>query len=428
MSAGRTHPARRVLIVLLAIVLALLTAASDLQAQRTIVVAPVGDVHGIGDAVRRARPGDSIVIRSGVYREPTIVIDKPLTLVGDGWPVLDGEQEREIIVIRADDVTVRGLQLRNVAASFRADRAALRVASARRCVIEDNRFNDTFFAIYLGEASDCSVSGNVLRASGTRQTSSGNGIHLWSSSGITLVGNDIAGHRDGIYLEFSDSVTVRGNAAARNQRYGLHFMFSNDCAYRDNRFIANGAGVAVMYAARIQMSGNTFADSRGAASYGLLLKDITDATLDANRFIGNTTALLADGTTRLAAIHNRFERNGWAIRLDASAQQSVFAHNDFVGNTFDVATNSSYTKARFAGNYWDRYAGYDLDADGIGDVPHRPVRLFAVVAERFPPTLVLLRSFFVDLLESTERLLPSLTPTTLYDGSPSMRPHAETST
>ena len=405
--------------------LALLAFAGALDAQsREIVVSPDGQIREIAAAVRLANPGDRIVIRAGHYRESTIVIDKPLELVGDGWPVLDGETEREILHVRSDDVTVRGLRLRNVGASFREDRTALRVTDANRCRIEDNRFEDTFFAIHLGNVSDCVVARNSLQASGAGQTTSGNGIHLWSSSRVTIEANAIAGHRDGIYLEFSDSVTVRGNTSSANHRYGLHFMFSNDCVYRDNTFRGNGAGVAVMYAARIQMVANTFADSRGDAAYGLLLKDITDATLQDNRFVQNTAALLADGTTRLVALHNRFESNGWAVRLEASAQSSVFGHNEFLGNTFDVATNSAHTTAEFSGNYWDRYAGYDLNRDGVGDVPHRPVRLFAVVAARFEPTLVLMRSFFVDLLESAERLFPSLTPTTLRDDAPTMRPHA----
>lgn len=405
-------------------ILALLASPAMLDAQaREIVVSPDGEIREIIAAVRIANPGDRITVRAGLYHEGTIVIDKPLELIGEGWPVLDGNVENELLHIRADDVTVRGLRLRNVGASFREDRTALRITDARRCRIEDNRFEDTFFGIYLGNVEDCVVAHNELRASGTRQTTSGNGIHLWSSSNVTVEDNTIIGHRDGIYLEFSDSVMVLGNTSGANHRYGLHFMFSNDCTYRENRFVENGAGVAVMYASRIRMEGNTFADTRGDAAYGLLLKDITDAIVQDNLFLKNTVALLADGTTRLTAMHNRFESNGWAVRLDASAQGSSFTHNDFLGNTFDVATNSAHTAATFTANYWDRYAGYDLNRDGVGDVPHRPVRLFAVVASRFEPTLVLLRSFFVDLLEYAERLFPSLTPTTLSDDTPAIRPH-----
>lgn len=408
---------------LIGVTLLAMAGGAAAQPGAEIIVTPgPDDTPRIADAVRAATPGGRIVIRAGTYREPTIIIDKPVEIVGEGWPVLDGESQRALMLVRADDVTVRGLHFTNVGSSYTEDRSAVRVAEASRCTIADNRFDDAFFAIYLAKANDCVVTRNVLRAHTTDQISSGNGIHLWGSRNITIADNDIAGYRDGIYLEFSSGSHVRGNRSVGNRRYGMHFMFSDDCTYRHNHFEANDAGVAVMYAARIVMEGNTFVDSQGDAAYGLLLKDLTDARLVDNRFEHNTTALLVDGTTRLTATGNRFERNGWAIRLAANAQDSRFDRNDFTGNTFDVSTNSPRVGAEFAGNYWDRYAGYDLDRDGVGDVPHRPVRLFAVLAERFEPTLVLLRSFFVDLLESVERLFPSLTPTTLFDASPAMRP------
>ena len=87
-----------------------------------------------------------------------------------------------------------------------------------------------------------------------------------------------------------------------------------------------------------------------------------------------------------------------------------------------MATNSRSNYSRFSGNYWDRYRGYDPDRDGTGDVPHAPVRLFALVVAQSPPTLILLRSLLVDLLDVAERIIPSLTPETLVDERPLMRP------
>src|SRR5690606_6615392 len=103
---------------------------------------------------------------------------------------------------------------------------------------------------------------------------------------------------------------------------------------------------------------------------------------------------------------------------------SRFSRNDFVGNTFDVTTNGRHVRSTFAGNHWDAYRGYDLDGDGAGDVPHRPVRLFALAVERAPVATILLRSFVVTLLDWTELLLPSLTPENLLDPAPAMRPVA----
>jgi nitrous oxidase accessory protein len=118
---------------------------------------------------------------------------------------------------------------------------------------------------------------------------------------------------------------------------------------------------------------------------------------------------------------NQFVRNGWAVRLMADATDSEFRHNRFVGNTFDVATNSrSSSPSTFAENYWDGYEGYDLDRDGVGDVPFRPVRLASVLVEQNAPMLILLHSFFLDLLEVAERLMPVLTPDGLVDRRPLM--------
>jgi nitrous oxidase accessory protein len=73
------------------------------------------------------------------------------------------------------------------------------------------------------------------------------------------------------------------------------------------------------------------------------------------------------------------------------------------------------------GNHFDEYRGYDLNRDGIGDLPHHPVRLFALIVENNPPALILLRSFLLDLLDLAERVLPVLIPATVIDTAPSMR-------
>jgi nitrous oxidase accessory protein len=214
---------------------------------------------------------------------------------------------------------------------------------------------------------------------------------------------------------------VRRNVSEGNLRYGLHFMYSDDCHYIGNVFRRNLAGVAVMYTKRVEMVENRFEDNWGSASYGLLLKEIADARIERNRFHRNTVGLLADGAARIVAADNEFVANGWAVKLMASTYDGRFERNEFVGNTFDVASNSGESSNRFAGNYFDAYRGYDLDRDGFGDVPHRPVRLFSVLVEQNAPAVILLRSLFVDLLDAAERVLPVLTPRTLVDERPAMR-------
>src|SRR5678815_4171443 len=63
----------------------------------------------------------------------------------------------------------------------------------------------------------------------------------------------------------------------------------------------------------------------------------------------------------------------------------------------------------------DRYEGYDLNKDGIGDVPYRPVSLYSMVAEDMPYSIMLYRSFMVMLLERSEKAIPGITPVDLKD-------------
>lgn len=405
-----------------AAVVACLSLARPLAAQRRIDVSPGGAHPTVGAGVAAARGGDTVVVHAGTYREPTVVVAKRIVLIGDGQPVLDGEGKRGLVSITADDVTVRGFVLRNVGTSFVEDRAALRVSHARGCVIDQNRVENGFFAIYLADVTDCRVTANVVRGLATRETEAGNGIHLWTSRRITIENNEISGQRDGIYFEFVHDTEVRGNTSTGNLRYGLHFMYSDRCRYVGNTFRHNGSGVAVMYTKQVEMVGNRFEDNWGPASYGLLLKEISDPRLERNVFEHNTTGLVADGANRIVATGNTFKNNGWAVRLEASTVDGQFEKNDFAGNTFDVATNSRAPSTTLAGNYWSDYHGYDLDHDGTGDVPHRPVRLFSVIVERQPASLILLRSTFTTLLDAAERVLPSLTPGALVDATPAMRP------
>jgi nitrous oxidase accessory protein len=399
-----------------------LTFATVAGAQRTIDVSPSGPYRTVTEGIAAARDRDTVIVHAGLYREPLVVVARQIALIGRGGPVLDGEGHHAILLVTADDVTVRGLVLRNVGSAFVEDRAALRVENARGCAIEHNQIDNGFFGIYLARVTDCRIVGNALHANGLRETEAGNGIHLWTSRRITITANRISGYRDGIYFEFVHNSDIRDNVSTDNLRYGLHFMYSDGCRYVGNTFRHNGSGVAVMYTKGVAMTGNRFEDNRGAASYGLLLKEISDARLEHNVFAHNTTALLADGANRIIATGNEFTGNGWAVRLDASTVDGRFERNNFAGNSFDIATNSRSPSTTFAGNYWDDYRGYDLDRDGTGDVPHHPVRLFSVIVEQRPASLILMRSTFTTLLDAAERVIPSLTPETLVDRTPSMRP------
>lgn len=391
------------------------------SATRASATAPRLVVARIADAVTRVARHGVIVVHPGVYTEPTVRLMRPVTVQGMPGAILDGEGQRELLVVGADSITVRGLTFRNTGTSQATDRAALRVVEAAGCLIEHNRFEHTLFGVYLQRASACLVRRNVLIGMAGSQTVTGNGLHAWASRDLVFEDNRITGHRDGIYFEFTYHSIARRNISEHSRRYGLHFMFSDSCRYEDNVFRGNESGVAVMYAKVVSVTGNRFEQHQGSAAYGLLLKEISDSHILRNQFIDNSVALHLEGSNRNQITDNDFARNGWAMRVLADAQDNTVSGNAFSGNVFDVGTNSKRNYSTFVGNYWDRYRGYDLDRNGRGDVAHAPVRLFALLVEQSPTALMLVRSPLVNLLDVAERVIPTLTPETLRDQAPLMR-------
>jgi nitrous oxidase accessory protein len=385
----------------------------------TLVVSPAGPYRTLTAALAEARPGDRIVVRAGTYREPKIVVGVRVEIIGEGGPVFEGGTHTTLEVV-ADSVVVRGLVFSGVTPTAVEDRAAILLMGTRGCVIEANTVREAYFGIYGMGAADCRIVGNRVQGPADRRGFSGNGIHLWQSTGMLVEGNTVRAHRDGFFFEFVRGAVVRGNVSEDNARYGLHFMRSDSCLYEANVFAHNGAGVAVMYSSRVRMLNNRFERNWGNAAYGLLLKDISDGEVEGNQFERNTIGLYLEGSNRNRIARNTFEQNGWAVKVLANASDNRFEQNIFAGNSFDVATNSRGASSSFAENFWDHYRGYDLDRDGYGDIPFRPVRLFSLIVEQAKPSLILLRSLFVDLLDAAERVLPILTPEMLVDTRPLM--------
>jgi len=406
---------------LFAAVLLILTTIRPASAVDTLRVGAGARFAKIGAAIQAAKDGDAILIAAGRYPEKGLVIDKRISIQGEAWPVIDAEGGETILEIRADGVSVRGLVLHGVGVNYLRECAGIWLTEASGAVIEGNRFENDFFGVYGSHVRRATVRGNVFEGLRGRETANGNGVHFWKSDSLIVDGNSIRGHRDGIYLEFTGNSVVTGNTCEANVRYGLHFMFSHGNSFLRNTFRTNGSGVAVMYSREVLMRENVFERNWGAASYGLLLKSITGSRIENNRFERNTVAIFQEGSSRLSVSRNLFKDNGWALRVVADCDDNDYTGNRFSGNTFDLAYNaSSETSNRFEGNQWDHYQGWDLDRDGIGDIPHRPVDLFPAIMQNHPQAMVLLRSHFVTLLNVLEKMFPTLSPASLEDKAPLM--------
>ena len=401
------------------LLIVMLMTAQSVTAQ-TITVSRDGNINSLKQAIELADSNDIIRLQEGRYLERNIIVNKPVTIEGEGKAIIDAEGEGFVLIIRSDNVTLRNIEIQHAGISFMDDNAGILVEEAKGVLIENVVLTDNFFGIYLSQTSDSIIRNNTLIASGERETQSANGIHLWYSRNITITNNTVKGHRDGIYFEFVEDITITDNLTEENLRYGLHFMFSDRCNFTHNTFKNNGAGVAVMYTDQVTMTENRFMDNWGSAAYGLLMKEIRQSKVYNNTFENNSVGLYMEASSRNRIKHNDFINNGWALKVMANSMDNQFVKNNFIENSFEVSTNSRQNFNIFNKNYWSHYSGYDLDRDGVGDVPYHPVRLFSVMVENQPELLVLMRSLLIGILDTAERIMPVLTPEELVDKKPQM--------
>ncbi len=389
---------------------------------REIEVCHTCEVTSIQAAVDLAQDGDIIRIKSGTYKEHDIkIINKSIRITGENYPVIDAQKKGTAFSIQANNFTIEGLHIKNIGTSHTSEYAAILMAHSKNFTIRNNKLENVFFGILLEKSNGGSVTGNRIKSKSVRQDNSGNGIHLWHSNEVKISNNVVSGMRDGIYLEFAGKSIISNNVCSDNLRYGLHFMFSDHNEYLDNVFESNGAGVAVMFSKHIKMYRNVFKKSWGNASFGLLLKEISDAELKHNIFEKNTIAINADGTNRIQYTENDFINNGYGVKVHGACYQNIFTRNNFLYNSFDVAYTGRINENEFDRNYWSEYSGYDLNKDGIGDVAYRPVKLFSYLVNRTPEAIVLLRSLFIGLLDFSEKVSPIFTPKELIDENPQMK-------
>ena len=393
---------------------------SSLLHANVIEVGPNKPIKSIKKAIFLAKAGDTVMVHKGLYKEGNIIINKKIVFLGKNLPILDGQKKYEVLSIKADSVVVDGFKVIKSGYATLEDPCGIKVYNRNYVVIQNNVLDDNFFGIYIQNGRSCIIKNNKLAAYGTEEQQLGNGIHCWKSDSLQIIGNTISGHRDGIYFEFVTNSIIWRNISTRNIRYGLHFMFSNDDAYITNVFKNNGAGVAVMFTKNVKMFNNFFEENWGDSAYGLFLKEISDSYIIGNKFSKNTSGIHMEGTNRIQVEKNVFEANGWGMKILASCSDNVIKNNNFLGNTFDISTNGSLVLNTFNNNYWDKYEGYDLDKNGVGDVPFHPLSLFAVITERNPSAMLLFRSFMITLLDKSERILPSITPDNFVDNSPLM--------
>jgi nitrous oxidase accessory protein len=382
-----------------------------------------GQISVLQARIDAAPPGATIEVPPGTY-VGDLEIDRPVTLVGHGRPLLVGSGAGSVIRVRGDDVVIEGFDVdgRN-GGDLGRDSSGIHVAG-RRATIRDCRVRRSLFGIYLREAHGsrvirCRVDGIPGRDPGEK----GSGIHAWNTQRFRLEGNEVVQARDGIYLQSSSNGYIGGNRV-RDVRYGLHYMFSDDNVFEDNLFENGAAGTAIMYSHRIVFRRNRFLHNRGFASVGLLFQGCDEVLAEDNLIADNARGIFLEGSRRDVFRRNVVAQSDIAIVLFASCEGVRFEGNSFVGNMTPLSLVGKRTDTTFDGNYWSDNDEPDLDGDGRSDRPFRLSSVFDHMRGNLTAADLIAQSFAAAALSTAERAFPVLEAVSPMDHAPLARPPA----
>ncbi|PIO97217.1 nitrous oxide reductase family maturation protein NosD [Pleomorphomonas carboxyditropha] len=383
-------------------------------------------------AIETAAPGDVLRLGNARYDGP-IVIDRPLTLIGDRDSRIVGNGEGTVISVHADDVTLKRLYI--TGSGRRLDQLDSGIALAkgtRRARVEGNRIVMNLIGVDVQGAIDATVSGNtIVGRTDLHRAEMGSGIYVWNAPGLLVEHNDIRRGRDGIFVSTSMQARYRFNRM-QELRFAFHSMYANDIVLEHNVSRGNMLGFAFMFSRNVTATDNL---SVGDATHGLFLNSVNTSRLIHNEVRdGGEKCLFIYGATRNRIEGNRLEGCDIGIHLTGGAAENVLTGNAVIGNRTQVKyvgtrwlewsgapDEADKTKAA-RGNFWSDHVAFDIDGDGLADSPYRPNDTVDVLTWSQPMTRLLLGAPAVQLIRWAQSRFPGLLPGGVVDSHPLMSP------
>lgn len=382
---------------------------------KTIIVGI--DHPTIGNALKKAKDGDVIEVHRGEYREK-LRIGKAVHLRGINNPVIVG-QEGYIIEVANRGVTIEGFTIKDENPSSDLKSAGIYISKgADGAVILGNRLYNVMYGIMSAGSSGIKIENNIVEGrKNLDRNFRGNGIHLKDSHGAHITGNKLNYCRDGIYIERSGEVQITGNEV-RESRYAIHTMWVDRSVFRKNTAVGNLLGIAVMYSKQSEIKDNI---SIGNKTDGLFLIQAAMSKIDGNTIIGNARGIYFYSSLFNSLTSNLIMDNSVGLYSWGGSEDNTVNENSFISNEVQVKLITDKDQ-QWDHNYWSDYLGWDMNGDGIGDLPYESNSAVDRILWKYPAAKLLYSSASFQLLWVIEKQFTLLKAPRVLDNRPSMTP------
>jgi nitrous oxidase accessory protein len=360
--------------------------------------------------------GGTLIPPPGTYAGP-VVIDKPMVIDGNNRVTVDGGGKGTVFLLDTDGATLKNLHITN-SGEFHNDIDAGVQIRGKFNVVKGNVIDNCLFGVDLQQSNNNIVRNNTISSKPFDLGQRGDSVRLWYSFNNKVTDNKITGVRDMVVWYSAHNELSRNTGS--NSRYSLHFMYSRYNLVEDNNYYNNAVGIFLMYSDGITVRNNHIAHAAGPTGVGIGFKETSDLTIENNEILYCATGLYIDVSPYQPDTTNRFSGNlvaynGIGIRFLNDWTGNIFKQNQFADNLTQIVVSGGKTANRnvWEGNYWSDYEGFDLDQDGVGD---KPYELYAYADRLWQDQLY--AQFFkgspvLEVLDFLERLAPFSEPSLL---------------
>ena len=344
-----------------------------------IIFAPLFlQANPLQDAINRAKPNAVIELGNGVYKGD-IIINKPLKIIGKKGAkvIIKNSGNGTIITIKSSNVLLQNLTIKSSGHRKEVLDSGIKGEGINNITIKNCHIEDVLYGINLSSVRNLRIISNFISSKDEKRPLRGDGIKLWYAKNVLIKNNIIQKVRD-THIDRSSNIIIKNNKYIDN-RFAIHFEYSEKIYIEDNFFQYNDVGILTEATKDIKTLNNKLLSGKGTARIAIVLKGGSNILVEKNIIKYNAKGLYVDAKpsklkkTKRYIISNEISYNLEALHFHAIIANNVIKYNKIHDNLEDVVKDIiGYKNVNnvVEYNYWGAYMGFDRDQDNIGDTPY----------------------------------------------------------